>query len=71
MGCYEIRPMSCRFMDYKWGFPQIRGPVLGISIIRAIAFGGLCFGTPFYVNRQINPSALRGIQVETLSPTDV
>ena len=37
------RPQALRSrMQYsKWGFPKIRGTILGVPIIRTIVFGGL------------------------------
>ena len=30
--------------SYKWGFPKIRGTILGVPIIRTIVFWGLYWG---------------------------
>ena len=47
---------------FKWGFPKIRGTILGVPIIRTIVFGGLYWGPPFLGNYQINP-------IRTLQPS--
>ena len=31
-----------------WGFPQIRGTILGVPIIRTIVFWGLYWGSLFW-----------------------
>ena len=37
----------------KWGFPKIRGTILGVPIIRIIIFWGLYWGPPNSGNYQI------------------
>ena len=37
----------------KWGFPKIRGTLLGVPIIRIIVFWGLYWGPPILGNYQI------------------
>ena len=39
-GTWEVR-------GYKWGFPKIRRPFLGVLIIRTIVFWGLYYGPYF------------------------
>ena len=36
-----------------WGFPKIRGTLLGVPIIRTIVFGGLYWGSSFWGNYHI------------------
>ena len=36
-----------------WGFPKIRGTILGVLIIRIIVFGGLYWGPPILGNSHI------------------
>ena len=36
-----------------WGFPKIRGPFLGVPIIRPIIFWGLYWGPPILGNYHI------------------
>ena len=36
-----------------WGFPKIRGTILGVPIIRIIVFGGLYWGPPILGNSHI------------------
>ena len=43
----------CRFNFKKvdphmWGFPKIRGTILGVPIIRTIIFWGLIMGVPLF-----------------------
>ena len=40
----------------KWGFPKIRGTILGVPLIRAIVYWGLYLGPPILGNYQtLNP----------------
>ena len=38
---------------YIWGFPEIRGTILGIPIIRIIVYLGLYWGPPILGNYHI------------------
>ena len=42
---WEKRPA---LPDSRWGFPKIRGTVLGVPIIRTIVFWGLYWGSPYF-----------------------
>ena len=46
LSCFSVR-MS------KWGFPKIRGTLLGVPIIRIIVFGGLYWGPLILGNYQV------------------
>ena len=37
----------------RWGFPKIRGTILGVPILRIIVFGGLYWGPLILGNYQI------------------
>ena len=39
--------------EKRWGFPKIRGIILGVPIIRTIVFWGLYWGPPILGNYQI------------------
>ena len=41
----------------KWGFPKIRGTILGVPIIRTMVFWGLYWGPPILGNYQIWPES--------------
>ena len=38
----------------KWGFPKIRGTIMGVPIIRIIVYWGLYWGTLILGNYQIS-----------------
>ena len=42
---------SCRMV--MWGFPKIRGTLLGVPIIRIIVFWGLHWGPPILGNYHV------------------
>ena len=37
----------------RWGFPKIRGTLLGVPIIRTIVFLGLYWGSPILGNQRV------------------
>ena len=41
-----------------WGFPEIRGTILGVPIMRIIVFGGLYWGTLVLENHHIGYNIL-------------
>ena len=43
-----------RLLPTKWGFPKIRGTLLGVPMIRIIVFWGLYLGAPILGNYQIS-----------------
>ena len=42
------------------GFPNIRGTILGVPIIRTIVFGGLYWGPPILGNYPVHSSTANG-----------
>ena len=40
-------------LQHKWGFPKIRGTILGVPRIRIRIYWGLYWGTPILGNCQI------------------
>ena len=44
---HESPKLGC---NYIWGFPKIRGTILGVPIIRIIVFWGLYWGPPILVS---------------------
>ena len=44
-GILGFRVQGLRFIGFIWGFPKIRGTLLGIPIIRIIVYWGL-YGGP-------------------------
>ena len=54
----SFRMLSClcwslRLKSLKWGFPKIRGTILGVPIIRTIVFWGLYWGPLILGNYQM------------------
>ena len=47
-------------LDYKWGFPKIRGTFLGVPIIRIIVFVGLCWDPLFLGEYKVYPGRASG-----------
>ena len=45
----------------RWEFPKIRGTILGVPIIRTVAFGSLYWGSPILENNHIKTSYSRPI----------
>ena len=43
-----------RYNSTIWGFPKIRGTILGVPIIRIIVFWGLYWGAPILGNYHIS-----------------
>ena len=60
------------------GFPEIRGTVLGVPIIRTIAFGGLYWGPPLFQettccvgSMHAKPSRLQALAAKLLWMEDI
>ena len=49
LGCFEVGPVWA-----IWGFPKIRGTILGVPIIRIIVFWGLYWGPLILGNYHIH-----------------
>ena len=60
LGSFQARPsckvLLCFILKPKWGFPKIRGTILGVPIIRTLVFWVLYWGPPYFGN-QPNPKA--------------
>ena len=56
-----------RIGSYKaiWGFPKIRGTILGVPLIRTMVFCGLCWGPPILGNYHIEltKTAIKGLGI--------
>ena len=54
--CQEVGPSKAAFRQISdmWGFPKIRGTILGVPIIRIIVFRGLYWGEPTLGNYHVS-----------------
>ena len=50
MDCFHVRNVD---PHATWGFPKIRGAILGVPIIRTIVFWGLYWDPPILGNSHI------------------
>ena len=48
-------------LSFTWGFPKIRGIILGAPIIRSIVFWVLYWGPPIWGNYHLKHVELRGL----------
>ena len=49
----DYRWAHFRYRRIIWGFPKIRGTILGVPIMRIIVFGGFILGSPILGNYHI------------------
>ena len=61
--------MACDMACDLWGFPKIRGTILGVPIIRTIVFWGLYWGPPILENYHISRFHISEIKDDTPNGT--